>query len=47
MRDRVKLQTRSCGAEGLQERAESVDSSSYNADELTTHINSSHLGPNL
>jgi uncharacterized protein len=47
MRDRVKLHTVVLVPKGSKSAPILLTRTPYNADELTTHINSSHLGPNL
>src|ERR1700680_3935999 len=47
MRDRVKLHTVMLVPKGSKNAPIMLTRTPYNADELTTHINSSHLGPNL
>src|SRR6202158_3882430 len=47
MRDRVKLHTVMLVPKGSKNAPILLTRTPYNADELTTHINSSHLGPNL
>jgi len=47
MRDRVKLHTVVLVPKGSKNAPILLTRTPYNADELTTHINSSHLGPNL
>ena len=47
MRDRVKLHTVMLVPKGSKNAPILLTRTPYNADELTTHIHSSHLGPNL